>query len=285
MNNAFEFDNSIKLHNHGDLLHPKLYEPESIEFCRSAIHAGVQTPVNGVVQLVDRAAGTDILPNVQFINPCEPAEFLTERWHVQQVGAMFGTASNLLALHKAVGMAGNAIFGAVENTATNQARLAMRAVLEASGTGFFHSAVFRPVDVKDSDFYSARLKNGLVGAGTCAVLTAGSLGVKYLGRAQDNLLGTFMRSEVGSTFISGIPGGIASAELRSHLEGKGCADSRSIQEAIYSYSVLGGAWAFGKEVFGGTGADDFLSDLMRKASEHARRREELLPASRLPRGH
>lgn len=277
MTSPFVAENPVQLHHEGDLLHPKLHEALSIEFCRSAIHAGVQTPVNGVVQLADKVAGSDVLPKVQFIDPCEPAEFLTGRWHVQQIGAMFGTASNMLALSKAVGFTGNALFGSIENSAANQSRLALRAIEEAVGTGFVHNALFKPVASTEGDFYHARLKNGLIGAGTYAALTASSLGIKYLGHERNDMLGSFMRSEVGSTILSGIPGGVFHAELKSIADGKGLADRKSVGEAVYSFSVLGGAWAAGKEVFGGTGAEDFLREQMRRSSLLARHKDLLPP--------
>ncbi len=265
----FEFDDKNPITRGAeDLLRPD--DSLAMELCRSAVYSGAQSPVNAVVQLVDRGAGTHILPKVQFIDPCAKAEFLSARWHTQQIGSLFGTTVNLLVLQKAVGWAGNELFGHIENSAANQALLAGRSIREAAVAGFVHNAVFRPVTESEGDFFEARLRNGLVGAGSWATSTAVGLGIKRLGMAQDNVIGAVLRSDVGSTVISGIPSGIVSAELRSVIDGKGWADGRSVAEAVYNQSIVGAMWAGGKEIIGGTRADTHLRDHMKHASFIAR---------------
>lgn len=253
-----------------DLLHPNLPEPLSIEFCRAAIHAGAQTPINGVLQFTDKVCGTNYLPKVQFIDPCPKAEFLSTRWHTQQFGVLFGTAANLLILQKCVGKAGDAMFGHIENAATHQFQMALRSVQEAAVTGFIHNAVFKPVEPSEGEFYTARLNNGLVGAGTWATLQAGSVVIKRMGQRHDNFLGAFLRSEVGSTVLSGVPGGYVQANMKSLLKGDGLACHGDIAEAIYTQSILGGAWAGGKQIIGGTRSENNLSNHMQIASLIAR---------------
>ena len=253
-----------------DLLHPNLPEPLSIEFVRSAIHAGAQAPINGVVQLADKLTGCNFLPSVQFIDQCQKAEFLSTRWHTQQFGILFGTAANLLVLQKCVGKAGDAMFGHIENTAAHQAQMAFRSIEEAAVTGFIHNAVFKPVEPAEGEFFTARLKNGAVGAGTWATLQAGAVGIKRLGRGYDNFVGSFLRSEVGSTVLSGVPGGYVQANLKSLLNNEGLANRKSIAECIYTQSILGGAWAGGKQIIGGTTSENNLSTHMQIASLIAR---------------
>lgn len=245
-------------------------ESMTAELFRSAVYSGAQSPLNAVVQIVDETTGKHFLPKVQFINPCQPAEFLSARWHTQQFGSLFGTAANLLILQKAVGWAGNHLLGQIENIPANQGQMAARSIREAAIAGFIHNGVFKPVTPAEGPFYEARLRNGLVGAGSWAASTAFGLGIKHLGQGHDNTIGSILRSDVGSTMISGIPSGFVSAHLRSLADGKGFADQRAIGEAIYTQSIVGGFWAAGKEVIGGTQADTHLRDHMRYSSLVAR---------------
>ncbi len=257
-----------------NLLHPDLPESLSREFCRSAFHSGAQAPINGVVQLTDKMLGTKILPHVQFVDGCQHAEFMTRRWHAQQFGVLFGTAVNLLVLQKCVGTAGDKLFGHIENLPANQMKMALRSVEEAAVTGFIHNTLFRPVYRHEGDYWQAKLNAGLVGAGTWASLQASALGIKRLGRGQDNLMGAFLRSEMGSTLLSGVPGGIVQAEMKTALSGKGWADGKELAECIYTQSILGGLWAGGKEAIGGVSSSDTnLNIHMKIASLTARGKE------------
>lgn len=264
-----QFDNPIS-NDAEELLRP--HESMPMELARSAVYSGFQAPVNAVVQIVDYHAGTQILPKVQLIDPCEKAEFLSARWHTQQFGALFGTALNLLVLQKSVGWAGDKMLGHLENIAANQGQLAARSIREAAIAGFIHNGVFKPVTEADGNFYEARLRNGLVGAGSWAISTAAGLGIKHFGKTHDGALGTIMRNDVSSTVVSGIPSGIASAQLRSLLDGKGFAGYSAMWESVYSQSIVGGMWALGKDVIGGTRSDTQLRDHMRHASLVARGR-------------
>ena len=241
----------------------KKEESLPVDFLRSAAYAGVQEPVNGVVQLIDKTAGTNILPKIQVIDHCEKADYGSVRWHVQQFGSMAGVSANFIALGKAVGGTSEMLFGRLEDTAENKGALALRAITDSAATGFIHNGLFRPVSDSEGNFYAARLKNATVGAASFAVGTASSLGINYLGQGQDNMLGKIMRSDVGSTVLSGIPSGFAYAEIKSLADGKGPASAQAIGRSIYSFSILSGAFVAGKEMVGGTYAEDCLKELMK----------------------
>ncbi len=259
---------------HSDLLKPHNAKNDSlpVEFVRAAVYAGTQAPINGVVQLVDKVSGSNILPHIQFIDPCQKAEFGSLHWHTQQFGSMLGVSLNMVYLNKAVGGMSNLLAGKIENTAANQGALAFRTIIDSAGTGLIHNGLFRQVSDDEGNFYAARGKNALIGAGTFATATASTLGIKYLGKMQDNMLGTVLRSDVGSTVLSGIPGGFAYAEMKSLADGKGPADIKSIGQSIYSFSVLGGAWAAGKGVLGGSHSENSLNEQLHRASIQARAR-------------
>lgn len=270
-----------------DLLRPHVHhdnEALTTQFFRSAAYAGLQQPVSGVVQMFDHVSGTNVLPKVQFINPCERAEFGTVSWHVQQFGAMAGVTMGLLALNKGVGASTNLFAGKIEDNVKNQGALAFRTIADSAATGFVHNGLFRPVSDEEGNFYAARLKNGLVGAGTFATLTATTLGIKKFGEGQENMLGSIMRSNVGSTVLSGIPGGFAYAEMKSLADGNGPASFKQVGQAVYSFSVLGGAVAAGKELIGSTHAENLLNQRMKDSAAAAsnRLKANALQASETP---
>lgn len=258
-----------------DLLKPRIpqkEEPLPLQFFRSAVYAGVQAPISGVVQLADKVVGSNILPKVQFIDPCRKAEFGTLSWHTQQFGAMVGVSAGILALNKSVGGTSNYFLGKIENSVEKQGALALRSVLDAAATGFIHNGLFRPVSDEEGNFYAARLKNAVVGAGTYATLSATTLGIKTLGQGRQDMLGSIMRNNIGSTVLAGIPGGIAYAEMKSLADGNGHADLRTMGQAVYSFSVLGGAFAAGKQLIGGTKAEDALQQQMKDGATAAMKR-------------
>lgn len=255
-----------------ELLHPHINKNNDslpVEFLRSAAYTGAQEPVSGVVQMVDKTIGTNMLPSVQFIAPCDKAQFGTLRWHTQQFGAMLGVTGDLLALSKGVGAASNKLLGRIEDKAENEGALAIRAITDSAATGFIHNGLFRPVGDPDGNFYAARFRNAMVGAGSFAIGTASSLGIKHLGKGQDNMFGKILRSDVGSTVLSGIPSGFAYAEMKSLAEGEGLAPARTVGQAIYSFSVLGGVFTAGKELLGRTMTEENLGSLMRRKAEEA----------------
>ena len=52
----------------------------ALEFLQAAAYAGLQTPINGLVQIIDRYAPFNILPHIQIIQAPEQARFGSVDW-------------------------------------------------------------------------------------------------------------------------------------------------------------------------------------------------------------
>ncbi len=225
----------------------------SREFLFSAAYSGLQAPVSGLAQIVDKVAGTKLEPTLQFIDAPKESESMSYRWHAQQFGAMVGTALPFLLLHKGVSRCSNALFGKLEQSALNEGLLARRLVGESAATGAVFEGVFRPVDERrEPNFLQARINHSVSGALTFAALSASAIKIQSSIQGERGILGRVIGSEIGSSMLAGIPAGLVSAEVNSVLGNGTHASWKQIGESIYSFSVLGGAMAAGKRVFGAT---------------------------------
>lgn len=241
------------------------------EFAGSAAYSAFQAPVRGLAQIVDQACGTELVSRVSVLDTPKQQESFSAGWHAQQLGHIVGTAVPFLLLHKAVGKSANLFFGKVEQAALSPEMLTRRVVAESMVTGaLFDGLRETPVDQMHKGIVSSRLNQAFIGAATFGVLTRSSLGLRSVLHAERGVVGSVLRSEVGSTVLSGIPAGLVNAELTSRFnEGKG-ANARQFGEAIYSFSVLGGVVAGGKLIGGKTGSESQLSSLMKEHSVAAR---------------
>jgi hypothetical protein len=204
-----------------------------LEFLRSAAYSGLQTPVNGVVQIVDHYAHTDILPSVQFVNAPAEASFGSFDWHVQQLGNAAGIAVPFFFLNKGVG----AVLGRAGTAATvgltNELTLGsvLRPVGQAALTGAIFDGVFRPVSPEQGNFERARFNNAVTGGATFGTLTLGTVGLGAMG----------MRSQIAAGILSGLPAGAVSAEVGSLMAGRGHASWNDIGESAYGFAFVGGS--------------------------------------------
>lgn len=235
------------------------------EFAYSAVWGGLQSPVLGAAQIVDKSFDTHLQKSLQFM-PAPAESQSVGRWHAQQLGAMAGMAVPFLLLHKGVGFCGNRLLGALETTASNTL-LAKRSIQESIATGVLFDGLFRPIaEGQQGSFAEARIKNALIGGTTFGALTGSSIGIRSLLQAERGLTATLLRSQIGSTMLSGIPAGAVNAELTSRLyTGKG-ASAKDIAKSIYSFSVLGGAMGLGKR-FIASSAESNLSCKLGQQSE------------------
>lgn len=218
------------------------------DFAQSALYAGVQTPIDGITQLVNHTAGSDVLPSVQLIDAPQEAEFGSARWHVQQVGGAAGMILPFLAVSKvtrgAMGKVGlTAAESAVGTEGLWNARTKL-AIAESSISGFVYDAALKPVQAGEGNFWEARLKHGLTGAATFGTLTAGSIGLRGLGStALARATGTtsLLKNEVVAGALSGLPAGLVAAESSSLLINGRHASAKDLAQSAYTMTFVGGA--------------------------------------------
>ncbi|MBY0551080.1 MAG: hypothetical protein K2W95_27625 [Candidatus Obscuribacterales bacterium] len=238
------------------------------EFARSAVWGGLQSPLLGVTQIIDKAFDTKLQQKVEFMTPSPEAQPFSGRWHAQQLGTIAGMAVPLLLLHKGVGICGNRLLGKLESDAATSL-LSNRVVQESIATGMLFDGLLRPLSRdQQNDFIASRAKNALIGGITFGTMTGASIGIKSLMQAERGLGAALIRSEIGSTMLSGVPAGLINAELTSRLyEGKGPSRVK-LTETVYCFAVLGGTMAAGKQ-FVSTTAEAGLSQQLRLRSQAA----------------
>lgn len=232
----------------GDLLSGNTERTWMGELLHSAAYAGGQTPVSGAAQLFDKAAGTESCASLQFVDAPVEREFLSSRWHAQQIGATVGMIVPFLLVHKAVNGVGNAMLGKAE-AGLGSTLFTRRAVGESALTGAIMEGVFRPVNTElQPDFLRSRFENAVTGAVTMGVLTGGSIGLQSAFRQARNLAARLASSDIGSAMISGVPAGVVHAELASKVSTGEHASFRQHAESVYSFCFLGGALASSKVI-------------------------------------
>lgn len=239
------------------------------DFGRSLIHTAAQTPVNAIVQPVDKLLGTKFLPQLQFIEAPQHADFGTGNYWAQQAGGAVGMLGTFWLAGKGVkaftraGQAEAAIAAMSKRSAIG---LTMK---EAAITGFAHDLAFRPVEDGDKrNYLLARFENGLTGSAVMTTLAGTGIGLKHLGSLAalersalvpvgGKYLGGFMshvpeglrkaaaptlQNNIAGGIISGLPAGYASANLHSFFREGRAATVRENFESISTMSVIGGGF-------------------------------------------
>ena len=220
---------------------------------RSAAYTGIQEPVNGLIELAEKASGRSLLPSVDFIDSPQPAKFGTGNWHAQQIGSACGLAADFVLLSKITGkVAGRSqSLGEISSSAFKAESGVMlkglsshrSPIVSAATTGAIFEGVFRPVGQEPGNFYANRLQHALEGGITFGALSGTSSLIKnsLTSRLGATPLGRISTSEASTHALAGLPVGAARAQLTSALDGHGLATSSQTLESAYSFFLAGGA--------------------------------------------
>lgn len=244
------------------LVSPDKSSSLAADFGRSFAHSLVQSPLEGVAQLIDGKANGDTQKAVHFINAPEQAKFGTSSWVAQQAGSGLGAILPVLLVHKGVSGALSANYEAKAGLAmsehmgalTSKQALAAGALkmTEAGLTGAVYSGVLTPA--KDNDhFWQQRLHNSAVGGLTFASLSGAGLGLKNLSERTAQSMPTlsrFMKNEIAAGALSGLPAGLVAANADSLLSGKGLATTEQNLQSALTFSLTGAGFAYGKAWMG-----------------------------------
>ena len=139
-------DSSLELSKSSLLVAPQ--ESALENYLHSAVYATIQTPLNGAAQLIDKAAGTELLPKVQFI------EAPAYQGLASELGALTGTGIHCAAMLSV----GHAIGGPLTNLNAGIKRAAI-----CGGMGAAYGGVFTPAGSQENST-GERLQNTLNGA-------------------------------------------------------------------------------------------------------------------------
>ncbi|MBY0546684.1 MAG: hypothetical protein K2W95_05300 [Candidatus Obscuribacterales bacterium] len=263
MPQPFSVESDSSLHtNQSDLLanRPNVAVEAVQQGLYCAAYAGLQSPVQGLAQLVDRTTGAHTEKSVTLMEAPPPAEFGTAKWHAQQVGSAAGMLAPFMLVakgtHAAVGRIAGVELAATEATATSLlSGRNGRLVAESALAGFVYDSILRPVTdaeiaqgrmlngkdssgpVTNSEFWAQRLKHGIGGAATFGTLTASTLALKQYGIGKIAGRG----EQVLNGALAGLPAGLVNAETNSLLHTGKLAGSEELVKSAYTMSFIGGA--------------------------------------------
>lgn len=196
----------------------------------------VQAPLNGITQIVDHAANTNFLPQVQFCSPPKPADFGTSAWLGDVAGGTAASAVQLGLLHRFVG-AGAA--SSIESRATYGLKAAIPSIGKSMATGLLVGGLLQPVDESQGgNFVVKKFEAAGTTALTFGLATAGAVGMKSYGR------GTIFANDILANGLPGLGIGALNADLHTlSTEGRTATWSERAQNGITF--GLGGAFAGG----------------------------------------
>ena len=226
----------------------------------------VQSPLTGVTQLVDKAAGTHYEQSTKFFAKPEQVDFGSAGWVGQTVGGTIGSAVPFLLMSR---VAGPGAAAKMETSATYglMSRGAIAPVLKSVAAGVAYNGIFTPVE-EGEDFAGARIRNMAVGGLTWGGLTATSIGLKGLGMKAfneqaiaeakgltaaskytegilaNNAFRSVMKNDIFVGAAGGTVGGIIHAQGNSLLSGKGFASAGDTVQSATTF-------AFGGALMGG----------------------------------
>lgn len=226
---------------------------------RAFFYTLIQSPVNGVVQIVDNVRGTDLLPSVQLIDAPKEAQFASAAWHAQQIGQAAGMIPWFFCLHKGsaalirgvAGVEARAVAGVAAESGLSRVAvvgegrlagqsanrfLSSKTAVEVGASalsGLAYGGMLTPVKSDESPLH-ARFRNAASSALTFATLAGSARGLECAGLRSHTLAGA----------LSGIPAGIVSAESHSLLDGKGLASIRDVGKSVYGFAIIGGGFGF-----------------------------------------
>ncbi|HEY9679681.1 MAG TPA: hypothetical protein V6C76_16885 [Drouetiella sp.] len=270
------------------LQQPKPEEPKSDGFtglCAEAIHsaayAGLQEPVTGLSQIVDKFAGTNFASNLKFMDAPDQAKFGSADWHAQQIGGAVGSLLPFMLVHKGV----RSVVGA-EETGMLSARAAFNMNMkEAALTGFAYDSLLKPTqvtgDTTNTQFLLDRGIHGAIGAGTFVTMTASGIGLKNLAGSsalENSAMASLLKNPVANGALSGIPAGLFNVEANSIANKGQLASASELGQGAYAMTLMGGGFGLAHSFRSSEPAS--LGDRSTKVNEGtARLREGLSLAS------
>lgn len=199
---------------------------------RSIAYSGLQSPLSGVVQLVDYCADTNYLPRVQFISAPKEANPDTAAWYAQQIGGAAGFAFDYLAVQRLTG-----------GRSTPPATLPFwRRSAESCLGGATFDGLFRPVLPREGDFIDARFKHAGIGALTMLSQSVADVPLAWMekrGILGTNTLDSMLAKPVLAS-LSSVPVGLVNVNLTSLSQGKGWANQTQMWDAACGFALAGG---------------------------------------------
>lgn len=226
------------------------------DLARSFAYTAIQSPAEGVAQLIDRdkdGSCTKFVRRVGIEAPI-PADLSNGKsnWIAQHIGAGLGVILPVMAIHKGVSgaMSSNyslkAGLAMSEHTAALTGSQALAACSLKTGegalTGLIYGGVFTPAQPGDDSFKSGRWRNAVSSALTFGTLNASALGLRALGERTASSIPLLSRALSNDAVLAGGSGafaGFAAANSESALSGKGWASAEDQIGSMAQFALTG----------------------------------------------
>ncbi len=212
------------------------------DFGQSLFHSAIESPVNGVTQLVNEVTGTNIKPLMIVGAPSEATS--TADSYAQKIGGAIGMVVPYFLVSKGVGRVVDGFAGTSMAKSLSMTPFLESSVVKAGLSGAVYGGVFNPVSPDEKSPSWARVRNAAVDGVTFATLTGTSESLAKLGifkPATSALANTF--KSVGATMIAGVPAGIVSAEGHALLSQGRFATGSELKQSAMDFVTIGGALA------------------------------------------
>lgn len=224
------------------------------EAVNSFKYSAAQSPLNGLAQLADyteisdKVLGRKLLPRVHFMDaPQENNSW--SGWLGQQIGGAAGLTLNFM-LPSMVRGIGRLASGGTALARATETISAGEKIWAASKTGFAYDLLCKPVMPEEGDFWTSRLRNGVVGGLTFGTLTGSTLAAKYgLHNIADKCasilrLNTLLKNEIVkggiAGIVSGAPAAVVSTYGHSVLTRGELPTDKEINSSVLSFMTAGG---------------------------------------------
>lgn len=231
---------------------------------QALLYSAIQSPMEGVTQLVNKVAERQVLPCPQLIDAPDATEFGSKAWVAQTIGSGVGMVGPFLLTEKISGgmlnKAGLLKEEGVAGTLNKSGLLGENTVGRLEGSmnltvpasrmavaGALYGLVLTPASDPTRDFWEQRAVSAASSAITFAAMGASSLAVANGVESARIAIGVPVAQSavesiairVGSNAIGGAVGGVASAESNSLLSGKGFSSREELVHSIASFMVTG----------------------------------------------
>jgi len=212
------------------------------DFGQSLFHSAVESPINGVTQLVNEVTGTTIKPLEILGAPAQATS--TADGYAQKIGGAIGMVVPYFLLSKGVGKAADGLAGTSLAKSLSMAPFLESSVARAGLSGALYGGVFNPVSPDEKTPAWARLRNATVDGATFATMTVTSEQLAKLGifKPGPSALANTVK-DVGATMIAGVPAGFVSAEGQSLLGQGRWATGSELKQSALDFVTIGGALA------------------------------------------
>jgi hypothetical protein len=213
------------------------------DLIQAAVYSAIQAPYDGMAQIADNLGNKRVSKDSSLFDVPVQAEFLSGRWHTQQLGSGIGMMIPFALAGLAVRGGSTVLKSAFVQGAKRQLEKGVTTTAitacQAAATGFLFDTLLTPLHNDQSgNFWSNKLKSGGTGAATMGMLSLSGAAITRSFGAPHSL-----GSRMGANLLSGPPVGFLNAHVRSFLFDDRLAAEAEVGRSMYNFAFVGAGLA------------------------------------------